>query len=249
MKMSSAVLAALMLAMLTAAGAMAGPDDPLDAVKGPVDRGLAVLKDPALQGKEKKQAQRDKIWELVREAFDFTEVAKRALARGWLDFTPAERKEFTDLFSELLGNTYLDKIQVEFSDESVEYLGKETIDDTRVMVKTKIIRKTVQIPVDYNMLLRDGRWKAYDVFVEGISLVKNYRTQFAQILERQKPAQLIERLRKKVTDQRAGVGDNDLSVNLPNGVDLKALQLKACANLVSVAGGLACQGQGSVLSQ
>ncbi len=249
MKMLSAVLAVVMLTLVASVLVMADPNDAVEAVRGPVDRGLAVLKDQALQGKDQKQAQRDKIWELVREAFDFTEVAKRTLARGWLDFSPAERKEFTDLFSELLGNTYLDKIQVEFSDETVQYSGKEAIDDTKVLVKTKIVRKSVQIPVDYSVMLKDGRWKAYDVFVEGISLVKNYRTQFAQILEKQKPAQLIERLRKKVASQRAGLGDSDLTANLPDGVDLKALQLKACSSLVNVAGGLACQGLGSVVSQ
>jgi phospholipid transport system substrate-binding protein len=247
-KTPSVVLAALVLSVLTAAAVMADSNDPVEAVRGPVDRGLAVLKDPALQGKEHKQAQREKIWELVRDAFDFTEVAKRTLARNWLDFTPAERKAFTELFSELLGNTYLDKIQVEFSDETVEYSGMEAIDDTKVAVKTKIIRKAVQIPVDYSMMLKDGRWKAYDVYVEGISLVKNYRTQFAQILEKQKPAQLIERLRKKVADQKAGLGDSDLSANLPDGVDVKALQLKACSTLVNVAGGMPCQGPGSVIN-
>jgi phospholipid transport system substrate-binding protein len=240
-----ATLVVLVVAISGPGRALGNPADALDALRGPIDRGLALLRDPAYKDAARKQEQREKIWQIVREAFDFTEVAKRALAKNWLDFTPAERKAFTELFAELLGNTYLDKIQGGFNNETVEYSGKEIIDDTKTMVKTKILREQIQIPVDYMMMSKEGSWKVYDVNVEGISLVKNYRTQFAQILEKQKPAQLIERVRSKVEAQKSGAaGNEDLTLNMTDGIELKALQLKACAEFANMAGGLACQGAG-----
>lgn len=242
-----AIRVVLAAALCIGSSALAGPPDALEALRGPVDRGLALLRDPLYKDPKLKQEQRDKIWQIVREAFDFTEVAKRALARSWLDFTPAERKSFTELFAELLGNTYLDKIQGGFNNETVEYGNQESIDDTKTMVRTKILREQIQIPVDYMMIAKEGGWKVYDVNVEGISLVKNYRTQFAQILERQKPAQLIDRVKAKVDAQRSGANPgDDLTLNMTDGIEVKALQLKACSSFANMAGGLACQGAGSI---
>ena len=141
--------------------------------------------------------------------FDFVEIAKRAVARNWSDFNEAEKASFTDVFSQFLGNTYIDKIQGEYHNEQIVYLGQDFYSDTYVEVKTQIVRETLTIPVNYRMLKdRDGQWKVYDIIVEGVSLVKNYRTQFASILSKDKPAQLIQQLNDKLAEQNKRLAEN-----------------------------------------
>ena len=177
-------------------------EEPLEALKKPINESLQILKDPQYQADDQKEEQRERFWAVIREIFDFTELSKRALARNWRLFSAEEKREFTEVFAELLGNTYVDKIQSEFQNEKVVYLGQEKIKKARARVKTKIIRENVAIPIDYNLVLKNGQWKVYDVYVEGVSLVKNYRTQFNKILFKKTPGQLIQRLKKKVEKQK-----------------------------------------------
>ncbi len=181
--------------------AMAHSTEPLDALRGPVEQVLSILKDSRDQNGDSKSVKREKIREITRKIFDYTEMSKRALARNWRNFTPRERKEFRDLFAELLENTYIDKIQGEYQDEKVIYLSQELVTAEKALVKTKILRQNIDIPVNYSMRMRNETWRIYDVNIEGVSLVKNYRTQFSEILLKESPAQLIERLKKKITQQ------------------------------------------------
>jgi phospholipid transport system substrate-binding protein len=172
------------------------------SVQMPIQQGIDLLRNPEYKDISKREIQRDKIWDIVRQAFDFTEVAMRALAQDWKNFNAEQRKEFTDVFADLLKNTYIDKLQSEFQDETVQFLTEEKISDDKRVVKTKVIRNgKIEIPMDYSMRLKEGQWKVYDVIVEGVSLVKNYRTQFKDILSRETPDQLITRLKEKVTKQ------------------------------------------------
>jgi phospholipid transport system substrate-binding protein len=124
------------------------------------------------------------------------------LAQDWKNFTPEQRKEFTEVFTDLLKNTYIDKIQSEFQNETIQFLTEEKVSDDKALVKTKVIRNgKIEIPMDYSMRHRDGAWKVYDVAIEGVSMVKNYRTQFKDILAKESPAQLITRLKDKVVQQ------------------------------------------------
>jgi len=173
-------------------------DDPKTSLKKAIDKGIAILKDPQYQGADKKAVQREKFWTEIREMFDFTELSKRALARNWRRFSPEEKKEFIKAFSELLGNTYVNKIQEEFQNQDVEYLSQEKGSDTRALVKTNVVRENTKIPIDYKLHNKKGPWKVYDVYVEGVSLVQNYRTQFNKFLMNKSPEQLIQRLQKKV---------------------------------------------------
>ncbi|MBC8433385.1 MAG: ABC transporter substrate-binding protein [Desulfobacterales bacterium] len=176
--------------------------EPLDALKAPVDQVLGILQDPHYQDAARKDAQREKIWETIGQAFDFPVMAKLALARNWKKFTVQQRKEFTGLFAELLESTYVDKIQGGYEEEKVLYLGQKMVSDSKARVTTKILRSGVDIPIVYSMLKRNDVWRVYDVNIEGVSLIKNYRTQFNNILAKDSQAQLIERLKHKIELQR-----------------------------------------------
>ena len=101
------------------------------------------------------------------------------------------------MFTELLKNTYLDKVQGEFNNEEIIFFGQDMISEERAVVKTKVLREKIEIPMDYSVRRRNDDWKIYDINIEGISLVKNYRVQFKDILSKEKPAQLIQRLRER----------------------------------------------------
>jgi len=182
--------------------ALAQNAQPMEILKGAIEQIMDILEDPRYKDAAQKEAQREKIWEVIQKHFDSTEMAKRALARNWRKFTPQERKKFAEVFAELLRNTYLEKIQGEYKSEKVIYLGQEKITDTKAVVKTKVFREKIEIPVDYSLQMRSEIWKVYDVNIEGVSLVKNYRTQFRKILLKETPAQLIDRLKEKVAKQQ-----------------------------------------------
>jgi phospholipid transport system substrate-binding protein len=183
--------------------------EPMAVIKTPVDTVIAILNDPQYKVAGTKSAQRDEIWKVVKPMFDFDEIAKRAVARNWRDFSDSEKAAFTDVFAQFLGNTYIDKIQGEYHNEQIVYLGQEFYSDIYVEVKTQIVRETLIIPVNYRMLKgSDGHWKVYDIIVEGVSLVKNYRTQFASILSKDTPAQLIQQLKDKLAEQNKRLAEN-----------------------------------------
>jgi phospholipid transport system substrate-binding protein len=163
-----------------------------------MDSIIQILRDPQYQSASQKAEQRQKIWLIVNEIFDFKEISQRTLARFWKDFTPEQQQEFVETFSEFLANIYLKRIQAAYKNETVVFIGQDLLSDTKASVKTKVIRDgNIEIPVNYSLLKRDNAWKVYDVAIEGVSLVKNYRTQFRGILLKQEPAQLIETLKQK----------------------------------------------------
>ena len=112
-----------------------------------------------------------------------------------------QKAEFSHLFSRLLGGTYLDRIQRGYSNEKVVYLDQDMMTNSKAVVKTKVLRESVEIPVFYSLIKKGEAWSVYDVNIEGVSLVKNYRKQFSEILIKRSPAQLIEMIKKKVNHQ------------------------------------------------
>jgi phospholipid transport system substrate-binding protein len=171
---------------------------PMDSLRKPLEDITALLKNSQTLTADEKVTQREKIFAITRVTFDFVEMSKRSLARNWRNFTPQQRKDFSDVFADHLNNTYMDKIQAEYQDETVEFLSEEMVSGDKAMVRTIIKRRTVNVPVDYSVLLSDKAWRVYDVNIEGVSLIKNYRTQFDEILAKETPDQLIDRLRKKI---------------------------------------------------
>lgn len=170
---------------------------PIDDLKAPIEHVLEILRDPQYKNPDMKQQQRDKIIQITDQVFDFKTMSRLALGRNWKSLNPQEQKDFVAAFGDLLNSTYMDKVQGEYRDETVSFLGQEIIATGKAIVKTKIMRKPHDIPVVYAMFLDGGKWRIYDVNIEGISLIKNYRTQFDQILTKDSPDQLIERIKKK----------------------------------------------------
>jgi phospholipid transport system substrate-binding protein len=191
-----AVLAFLLIA-IAARPAAAQDLKPIDALRGPVEQVIAILKDPRYKAAAEKSAQKDRLWEIIRGIFDYEAISARAVGRNWRLFDAGQKQAFTDAFSELLGNSYLTRIQGGYTDERVEFLGQELLESATARVKTRIVREVDTIPVEYSMQLQNGSWKIYDVNIAGVSLVQNYRSQFDQILVKGTPDELIARVKAK----------------------------------------------------
>lgn len=188
MKSIRLAVLATTLGLCLAAQAWAGA--PTDQARQYTDQVLKVLRDPALNEAERRTA----IRKVAEEMFDMSETAKRALGRHWQSRTPAEREEFTRLFADFLENSYLSKLSL-YSGERVSYVS-ESIDGDFAIVGTKIVRKQgAEVPVEARMLRRGDRWYIYDISVEGISLINNYRSQFNAIIQKSSYEQLVQRLR------------------------------------------------------
>ena len=182
--------------LLSMPPALAAEGAPGEQVRQTVDRLLAILKDPQLKGESKRNERRAKLKEVIYQRFDFTEMARRSLGSEWRRLSPAEQKEFVELFTELLERAYLDKIE-SYSGEKVRYL-KDHVDGSYADVDTQIIdQKGQEFSVNYRLYRVNGDWKVYDVVIENVSLVNNYRTQFNRVLAKSSYAELVKRLRAK----------------------------------------------------
>ncbi len=178
---------------------------PLDELKGPIEQVINILRDPQYKDAAKKDLQREKMWEIARKIFDFEAIARGTLTRfRWDGFTPRQREEFTDVFTEFIGNNYFNKIQGEYHNEEVVFLKQEMFTESKARVMTKIRRESIEIPVDYSMWLRDGGWKIFNVYIEGVSLLGNYRNEFERFLTNSSIGDLISELKKKVDRQKKG---------------------------------------------
>ena len=196
-KIMMIVMVTLILPVLTRA-----QTQPIDVLKSKIEDAVLILKDPQYKDPANLEKQRNAVWELIGKAFSFPAIARRTLARNWKKFSKDQHREFTILFAQLLKKTYLDKVRFEYNDEKVIFIGQNLLSTTKALVKTKILWKNKEILINYRMLVTKGTWRVYDVSVEGISLVRNYRTQFKTILIKKTPAQLIDLLREKVSEKK-----------------------------------------------
>ncbi|MBM4442915.1 MAG: ABC transporter substrate-binding protein [Candidatus Rokubacteria bacterium] len=174
------------------APAQAGP--PTDQLRAQIDRVLKALDDPEIKKADGRR--RAAVRKIADDIFDFPETAKRSLARHWLPRTQAERDEFVRLFADLLERSYISKIEL-YGGERIAYLS-DSVDGDQAVVRTQIITRTgTQVPVDYRMLKRGERWLVYDVVIEGVSLVANYRTQFNKIIQTSSYSELVKKMKVK----------------------------------------------------
>ncbi|RJP83127.1 MAG: ABC transporter substrate-binding protein [Desulfobacteraceae bacterium] len=177
---------------------------PMEELKGPIDQVVRILQDPKYQDKSQSEAQRTELMAVINGIFDFQEISKRTIGRRWKSFDQKQQREFQETFADFLGYTYYQKVRDAYQGEKVVFLSQEVLENGNAVVKTNIPRKQGQIPLDYRMINKKEGWRIYDVIIEGVSLVKNYRTQFNTILGKETPDQLISRLKQKIQEQKQG---------------------------------------------
>lgn len=195
--------AAAIALLLLAAPAPVRAGEPTGQIRDAIEQGIAVVKDPNLAGKGMQAERRARLREAVAPYFDFREMAKRSLGIYWKARSPSEREEFVRLYQELLENSYAGKIE-SYQGERIVY-GKETVDPPYAVVRTEIVTMNGQeIPVKYMLLLKGNRWRIYDVVIEGISLVNNYRSQFGSILQKSSFQELMRKLKATAGRQEKG---------------------------------------------
>lgn len=186
-------LATLLTAGIAVRDVMAG--GATEAMKTTIDEVLRILADKELKQPEKAEQRRKMLEKVVGERFDYAEMSRRSLGGAWNGLSESEREEFVGLFQTLLVNTYADKVET-YSGEGVQYIN-ERLEKDYAEVRTKVLTGKTEIPLDYRLLYRGSAWRVYDVVVDGVSLVNNYRGQFSKILRNGSFAELIDQLRKK----------------------------------------------------
>jgi phospholipid transport system substrate-binding protein len=172
--------------------------EPTNLIRQTADQAIKILDDPQLQGPEKRAQRQERLRKMADEAFDWPDMARRALATHWRERTPQQQQEFTELFKDLVQRTYLNRLDAAAGErQDIVYVDEQT-QGSQSVVKTKVITKrNTQVPIDYRLHKVDGGWKIYDVLIEGVSLVNNYRSQFNDILSRSSYDQLIQRMKSR----------------------------------------------------
>jgi len=191
------LLAVPALCVLLAAGAeTAFAAGPLEEIRSTVDAIMEVLKDKTIP----KEERTSKISSMVKDRFDFRTMAQGILATNWKKASEEEKDRFVELFSELLETTYRNRIDA-YNNEKVEYV-KEQVKGRRASVETMVITTDVEIPVEYKLLEKGGEWKAYDVVIEGVSLVRNYRDSYKDIVSKEGMNGLLAKMEQKIEEIR-----------------------------------------------
>jgi phospholipid transport system substrate-binding protein len=177
-------------------------EDAKGTVETQINKMLARMQEPSFK-EQPRDAKLADIRKIINEIFDYQELSARTLGRDWKKFNPQQQTEFIDLFSQLLENVYADRI-LAYTSEKIEY-GKVTeLRENQTEVESYIITKdNTKVPLFYRLVLKDGQWRVYDVVIEGVSMIKNYRGQFREMLANKTPEDLLQTLREKVKEKPA----------------------------------------------
>ena len=178
--------------------ALAG--EPTESIRQTTDKIIAILQDPAFQEPEKEPERKRLIRRAADERFNWREMARRSLARHWKKRTNEEKQEFVALYADLLERTYMNRIE-NYSGEKVTYDGERIEGNYSLVNITVYTSQDLEIPVQYRLKKRGSDWLIYDVLVEGVSLINNYRQQFNDIILKSSYEDLVEQLRKKVANE------------------------------------------------
>lgn len=170
---------------------------PTARVRDSIEKVISVLQDQTLD----RDARWKQIAAIIRDGFDFRSMSQSVLATNWRKATPEEQERFTEFFSQYIEETYRAKIEA-YTDEKVLYKN-ETIKGNRAVVETTIVTSSTEIPVNFKLRQDDGQWYAYDVVIEGISLVSNYRTTFAAIVKNEGMNGLLNDIQKRIDKYKA----------------------------------------------
>lgn len=209
-RMTRGLVAALVTLVVLAADRPAWAGPPSDQLRAQMDRVIKVLEDPDLKREGRQAERRAAIRRVANEIFDFTETTRRSLGRHWHARTPQEREEIVRLYADLLERSYIGKIEM-YSGERIQFAG-ETTDGDQATVRTRLVTKSgTEIPVDYRMHRVGGdRWLSYDVAIEGVSMVANYRAQFNKIIQSSGYKALVSKLAAKEEEGREA--DRELAI-------------------------------------
>ena len=179
-------------------------DSPTTQIKSTVDQVIQILTNPQLQGEGKKQERRKRLREVIFARFDFQEMAQRSLGAHWQRRTPEEQTEFIKVFSDLLEQTYVDKIE-SYNNEKFIY-ANERIDGPYAEVSSKMrTSKGEEFTINYKLHRMGEDWRVYDLVIENISLINNYRSQFNRILTSSTYDELVSRIKTKLSGKREQV--------------------------------------------
>ncbi len=173
-----------------------GSRGPTDQVRETVDRVIELLKDKEMDREKRRQM----LSSLIRKRFEFRIMSQQVLATNWKKANPDERDRFVNLFSDLLENTYMERIEA-YTDEKVEYVNEKVRDD-RAIVETIIVTKTADIPIRYKMVIKGDEWLVYDVVIEEVSLIRNYRSSYREIVMKDGIEGLLARMEEKVKEMK-----------------------------------------------
>jgi phospholipid transport system substrate-binding protein len=173
---------------------------PTEQLRNTTEKILKIVTDPALKGEDKAEERRKLIRKAVDERFDREELSRRALGRQWASRNEKERKEFVTLFSELLERTYLERVEG-YSGEQVSYVGEKVEGEYATVEARVLTAQRTEIPVLYRLRLKGDEWMVYDISIEGVSLVGNYRSQFQSILARSPYEELVRRLKEQIAEK------------------------------------------------
>jgi phospholipid transport system substrate-binding protein len=194
--LARALVLAALLPLVLAGPQLALAGAPTDQLRTQIDRAVKILEDPELKKDGRQRDRRKAVRQVANDIFDFSETAKRSLARHWTPRTQAEKDEFVELFTDLLERSYISKIEL-YGGEKIRFVG-ETIEGEGAVVRTKLVTKQgTEIPIDYRMLKRGDKWLVYDVVIEGVSLISNYRTQFNKIITTSSFQELMKKMKTK----------------------------------------------------
>lgn len=174
-------------------------ESPTDVVRATLTEVFRILDDPKLKDPAKLMPRRHLLEQVIGERFDYAEMSKRALAANWTPLTDDQRAEFVELFKAFLSDRYAGKIEG-YAGERTEYLS-ERREGPYAEVRTRLVSAKTEIPMDYRMINKAGRWYAYDIIADGVSLVKNYRSQFDKIIRADSYDELVTRLRNRTVTE------------------------------------------------
>ena len=181
---------------------MAAPASPLEVIQSGTERGLQIIKNSLSGAGPALDQRREEILIIVDEYFDFGEMSRRSLGRPWKDQPPNKQQEFVALFKQLLFNTYVSRIEAAATPTTRIDYDQEKIEGEHALVRTRAVNdQKPPVQIDYRLRAESAGWKVYDVVIEGVSLISNYREQFASVLSSESFDSLIKRLREKVAKQ------------------------------------------------
>ncbi|HJR76903.1 MAG TPA: ABC transporter substrate-binding protein [Nitrospiraceae bacterium] len=197
---------AIGIAWMVACPGIGQAESPTEAVRNTINQMIKILDNADLKTPNKAQERRRNLELIVARRFDYAEMSKRTLAAQWRSLPQQERDEFVDLFKSFLSDRYAGKIEG-YAGEQVQYLS-ERIEGEYAEVRTKLVSQKVTIPIDYRLIKRGEEWHAYDIVVDGVSLVKNYRSQFSKILRDSSYSELVRRLRDRAIGEEKDAAES-----------------------------------------